>query len=400
MERLYTYKFRLYPTKSQEVYINKHFGCCRYVYNYFLDKSNKSYKDTKKIPNYYDNCAELTKLKNTEEYNWLKEVNSQSLQKSIKNLSIAYKRFFSGISEKPDFHTKNSAQCYNLSKESVKVIGNRITVAKFKEGIKFDNHRKIDGDIKCCSISKNPAGEYYISLSVKKDMEKLPLSEKFLGIDLGIKDFITISDGNKISPPKFKKSKLSKLKYLQRKHSKKQLKSNNREKVRKKYAKLYNHLSNQKKDFFHKLSLKLVSENQVLMIEDLDVKGMMEKNNKKHKSNLAGMIQECSWSDFIKMLKYKAEFYGHNVFEIDRWYPSSKTCYSCGYVNKKLTLKDREWDCHICGEHHDRDINAAKNILREGINELIQIIAVGTTVKSLWSCSHLGGMLKQEAFTL
>ena len=356
----YTYKFRLYPNESDKVLLSKHFGCTRFVYNYFLDNNKKIYEEKQQHNKYYKNSELLTQLKKQEEYNWLNEINAQSLQIALKNLDISFNRFFKKISGFPKFHKKSNTQSFGLTNQSFKIEGKRIIFRKFRKGIKFDNHREIEGKILCASISKTPDEKYYISIAVEKEILQFNQIDKDVGIDLGIKDFCTTSDEIKIPNPKFKKNKISKLKFLQRKHSKKQLKSNNREKIRRKLAKLYNKITNQKTDFLHKLSTKLIHENQVIYLENLNIQGMV-KNHK-----LAEEISQCNWGQFISILEYKANWYGREIYQIDRFYPSSQLCSNCGYQNHNLTLKDREWVCPECGYHHDRDINAAKNILNCG----------------------------------
>ena len=354
----YTYKFRLYPNELDKELLSKHFGCTRFVYNYFLDNIKKIYEETKQHSNYYKNSELLKEIK--KEYVWLKEVNSQSLQIALKNLDTSFQRFFKKISRFPKFHKKSNTQSFGLTNQNFKIENNRIILPKFRKGIKFDNHREIEGKIICSTISQIPSGEYYITITSEREISQLNQIDKEIGIDLGIKDFCITSDEIKISNPKFKKSKISKLKYLQRKHSKRQKKSKNKEKSRKKLTKVYSKINNLKTDFLHKLTTKLIHENQVIYLEDLNIKGMVKNHH------LAESISQCNWGQFISMLKYKANWYGRNIIKIDRFYPSSQLCHVCRYQNHNLTLNDREWTCPVCHTHHDRDINAAKNILNRG----------------------------------
>ena len=356
----YTYKFRLYPNKQQEELLAKHFGCCRFIYNYFLDNTKKEYEATKNYNTRYNNQKLLTILKKQKEYNWLKEINSQSLQYSLMHLDISFQRFFKKVSGFPKFHKKSNKQSFGVTNQNFKINMGRVFIPKFRDGIKFDNHREIKGRIIKSTISQIPSGEYYICITTKREIPQLNQIYKEIGIDLGVKDLIITSDGIKTKNPNIKKSKLSKLKFLQKKHSKKQIKSKNREKSRKKLAKLYNKITNTKTDFLHKLSTKLIHENQVIYLENLSIKGMVKNHN------LAESISQCNWGQLVSMLKYKAKWYGREIHQIDRFYPPSQLCHICGYQNKELTLKDRDWTYPNCHTHHDRDINAAINILNCG----------------------------------
>lgn len=235
----YTYKFRLYPNELDKELLSKHFGCCRFVYNYFLAENKIEYEATKQYNSYYKNCELLAQLKKQENYIWLNEVNSQSLQISLKNLETSFQRFFKKTSGFPKFHKKSNTQSFNLTNQNFKIEGNRVVLPKFRKGIRFDIHREIEGKIVCSTISQIPSGEYYICITTEREISQLPKTTKDVGMDLGIKDFCVTSDGLKIANPDFKKSKISKLKFLHKKHSKKQLKSKNREKARKKLTKLY-----------------------------------------------------------------------------------------------------------------------------------------------------------------
>ena len=281
----------------------------------------------------------------------------------------------------------------------------RLFIPKVREGIKIKEHRPLEGRVLCGTISKTPTGKYYASITVEKDITSLEATNKAVGIDLGIKDFAILSTGEKVENPKFKRTQRKKLKFLHKSLSRKKKGSKNREKARKKLAKKYEKITNKKQDFLHKLSNRIVNENQVICLEDLNVKGMVKNHN------LADSISEVSWYEFVRQLKYKAEWRGRVVVQVDRFFPSSKTCYNCGFINQDLTLNDREWTCPKCGTHHDRDINASLNILRQGLNKINLEkgdfvldksdemeynnscnekesfkTAVGTTVESLWSC--------------
>lgn len=359
------YKFRIYPNGEEEVLINKHFGCTRFIYNWGLNLKNETYQKEKKNLGRFAIQAEIPKMKKTEEYEWLKEVNSQSLQASLQHLDVAYTSFFRNKKGFPKFKSKhdNNKSFEVPSKTIIDVKNKRISIPKFKQGIKARLHRTIPkkGKIKTSTVSMNPSGQYFISILVEEPIKekkyKKPTMKNSVGVDLGIKDFATLSNGEKIENPRFLKKNLEKLKKAQRKLSKKAKGSNNRKKQRIKVARLHNKIANMRNDFLHKLTTKLVSENQAICLEDLNVKGMIKNHN------LAQAIQDVSWSKFNTLLEYKAEWNSVSILRIGRFEPSSKMC-SCGVINKDLKLSDRTWACKDCGTSHDRDILASQNILK------------------------------------
>jgi len=369
METIYrAYKYRIYPKKEQEVLINKHIGCCRWLYNYALDKKTKAYKLDKTRLSRFDLSAELPKLKKDKDTEWLKEVNSQALQMSLKNMDEAFVRFFRDKKGFPKFKSKHySRKSFNVP-QYIKVDwdNKRVSIPKIKN-IKFSLDRKPEGTVKSATVSKTPTGKYFISILVdtgKKPPERYTIKEKTsIGADLGIKDFLITSNEEKVKNPEYLKKNLFRLKKLQSRASKKQKGSQNRSKSNLRVAKLHERIHNKRTDFLHKVSTKLISENQTICLEDLNVQGMM-KNHK-----LAQAISDCSWSKFNAFLEYKAEWNGVNIVRIGRFEPSSKMCSKCGWVKRDLTLKDRKWQCEECSVKHDRDINAAKNILQIGLKE-------------------------------
>ena len=396
----YSYKFKLYPTKTQETLLNKHFGSNRFIYNYFLDKKIKFYEENKenekKSLNYYDCTSQLSNLK--KDLIWLKEVNSQSLQQSLKNLDNSYQNFFKFKKGFPKFHSKHNKESFKIP-QFVQIRNNKIKIPKFKEGIKYDRHREIEGDIKSCTISKSKSGKFYISILVEKEIQEKPKLISKIGIDLGIKNFVTFSNGLKINSPDFYRKLESKLKKLNRKHSKKINGSNNKNKLRIKIAKINEKIVNQRNDFLHKLSSKIINENQVICLEDLQIKNMI-KNRKLSKS-----IQDCSWSKFVRMLMYKGSWNGREVIKIGKFYPSSKTCSNCGSIHKELKLKDRKWTCNDCGFNHDRDLNAAKNILKQGLNNIPKglrelKLVENPTMEKTFNNVFSSDSMKQEVSTL
>lgn len=362
-----SYKIRLYPNKEQKILLEKHFGCVRFVYNHFLNVRNIEYKTNKVNMSYYDTANELSVLKNKEEFIFLNEVNSQSLQWSLRFLDIAFRNFFRGQTKFPNFKKKTNNQSFKVPVNSTfKLKNNKLIIPKFKEGINFRGKLELDDLVKFNSVnvSKTPSGKYYATLQGEFNYNPLEQNDNQIGIDLGIKEFLITDNGIKIDNPKYLKKSLKKLKYEQKQLSKKNKGSNNRNKQRILVSLIHEKITNKRMDFLHKLSQKIVNENQVICLENLSVKNMI-KNHK-----LAQSISDVSWSKFIEMLKYKSEWNGRQLIQIDRFYPSSKSCSECHYINDNLTLKDREWTCPSCGTNHDRDINAAKNILIQGINIL------------------------------
>lgn len=368
------YKYRFYPIQKQEEILRKSFGCARFVYNYFLDYKSKKWKEEKQNVSMYETSRVLTQIKKNPEYEWLKEPVAAVLQGSLINLNDAYQRFFKGKANFPNFKKKSGKNSICFSSNAFSYINGNINLYKCGViDIRWSRTLPEGVQPKNCIVSLEPSGRWYISILVEDPtIEKLEPIEKSIGIDIGINNFVVSSDGDKIKSPKLKKE-YDKLKKLQKRFSKKQKGSNNRNKARIKVAKQYQRITNIRTDFQQKLSTKLVRENQTICLETLNIVGMM-KNRK-----LSRVIGEASWGTFISMLEYKCDWYGRNLVKIDRWFPSSKTCSSCGAIQSKMSLDVREWTCPDCGTKHDRDINAAKNIL-----------AVGNTV---YAC---GGNLRPE----
>jgi len=345
-------KYRLYPSNSQKELIAKHIGSSRFVYNLALETKNVAYLGSKHNFSPFDLIKQLPELK--KECEWLKEVNSQSLQQSIQNMDIAFKRFFKGAGF-PKFKSKHRGKQSFSVPQNVMVENNLLIIPKFKEGIDIVLHREIKGTIKSATISATPTGKYFVSILVDTNTEKpkkvLIKESTTVGADLGIKDFAITSDGEVFENPKYLRKAQSKLKYVQRKYSK-----NKGKRTKKRLALLHEKVVNKRTDFLHKTSTKLIRENQTICLENLGVKNMVKNHN------LAQAINDVSWSTFVTMLEYKADWYGKNILRIGRFAPSSKTCSICGNINKELTLKDREWTCSNCSTVLDRDINAAINI--------------------------------------
>lgn len=356
---LKAFKFRLYPTTAQAVQLNQHIGSCRFVYNWALDQKIKTYEQTGKSVSRFDLNKMIPTLKASN--GWLGEVNSQSLQGMTKQVESAFTRFFREKNGFPRFKSKkNPIQSFPIPQHyTVNFENSTVKLPKIGE-IKAVLHRRFEGELKTATVSRSCQGHYYISILVE-DGKELPVKQEYsdsttIGIDVGIKDFAVLSTGEKIENPKYLKNSLQRLKVLQKRVSKKQKGSQNRVKAKQKLAALHDKIANQRNDFQNKLSFKLISENQAIALETLNVKGMVKNHN------LAQSISDSAWSSFVTKLEYKAEWLGKNVLRIGQFEPSSKLCNVCGYHNKELQLKDREWECPECATTHDRDINAAINI--------------------------------------
>ena len=358
-----SYKFRIYPTKEQESLLGKHFGHCRFVFNKFLNERKEKYLNEKISLNYYDNAKTLTELKKDEEFVWLKEVNAQSLQASIRNLDIAYKNFFNKQNKFPRFKSKYDRQSFKVP-QNVLVEDDKLVIPKFKEGIKLNLHRKMEGEPLFATISKSTTGKYYVSITCKIEYKPFEKTNKSVGIDTGIKELAILSDGSSYENIKSLKTKLKKLKYEQRQLSKKQKGSQSRNKQKRKLALVHEQITNIRKDYLHKVSTEIVKNHDIISVEDLAVKNIMKNHC------LAQAMSDVSLGAFYTMLEYKSNWNDRQFIKIDRFFPSSKTCSNCGWIKQDLTLSIRKWSCESCGEVHDRDINAAKNILKQGINIL------------------------------
>ena len=363
----------------------KHFGCGRFVFNHFLAKRIEEYKSTKKSSKLFDNQKEIPALK--QEFPWLKEVNAQSLQAAVENLQKAYDNFFRKAKMKvkgqkgfPQFKKRYGKQSFRV-KQCVKINDSKLVIPKFLEGIPIIEHRKIEGEIKFATISKNKAGQYYASITTELDIQPLPERTEAIGYDLNVHGMVD-SNGKVEINPRPAKQYAKRLKLLSQRVSRTQKTSNGRTKAKQKLAKLHLKVHNKREDHLHKLSRRIINENQVICVEDLCVSDMLAKTEpddrkeprwkekRRHRD-----IQDCGFSSFMQKLLYKSVWYGRELVRVSRWFPSSQLCSKCGWRYKDLPNGCKSWGCFNCWENHDRDYNAAKNVLAEGL----RIRTVGTT---------------------
>ena len=382
--KFYVYRFRLYPNAEQVAYLDEQMSYNRFVYNFFLERSINLYKNYGVKTNFYSNSAVLPLLKKG--FSFLKEANAQSLQASLKALDTAFQKFFTKQAGYPNFKKKGVYSSIVIPQRFT-IENSFISIPKLKTAIKVKFHRKVYEAVKSVSISKTTSGKYYVNMLVEKFAFTPYIPKKALnvstGIDLGLKDFAIITTGTdindkksfKIPNPKYLLKSQKRLIKLSRQLDRKVHKRSKQDKTTasKNYIKfknrlsiLHEHIFNQRKDFLHKLSLRTVSDSQVIVLEDLNIKGMVKNGN------LSKSISDVSWSKFNDMLKYKSEWYGRQILKVNRFYPSSKTCSTpdCGYVYKDLKLSERFWTCPQCGAVHDRDINASINLFLEGLTVL------------------------------
>jgi len=380
---LKAFKYKINPTNEQTILLNKHIGSSRFVYNLALETKNSAYVGNKVNLSCFALHKQLTELKT--ECEWLKEINSQSLQQSITNLDKAYTAFFKGQNSFPKFKKKSNGGSFNIP-QNVILENNKLIIPKFKKGIDIVLHRPIKGEIRQATISRTPTGKYFVSILCETgDVIKTKLTikeETTIGIDLGIKTFIVVSNGKEYDNPKFLRKAQSKLKYIQRKYSKKKGK-----RTKQKLAVLHKKVANQRKDFLHKVSSELINNHDSIAIETLQVSNMLKNHT------LAQAIQDAGWGMFVTMLEYKAKWQGKNIMKIGTFEPSSKTCSCCGHINKELTLKDREWTCKGCGTLLNRDVNAAINIKNSALRNYLS----GTDRKNQGKLPTLVGALTLEA---
>ena len=361
MERMYTYRYRLYPDKEQTIYLSKLFGCCRLVYNHFLNEKQTQHKETKKSNNYNTQQSKLTQLRKTEEYNFLNEMPLQVLQASLRNMHMAFDRFYKHKGGYPNYKSKKDKQSFKISQpDTFHIKDNKLHIPKLKTGIKCVVSKELVGEPCFATITKAKSDKYFVNITVKQDnYQPYTHTNKSVGLDLGIKDLVITSDGVKYPRHKQQIKHLKrKLKHNQRHLSRKIHGSKRYEKQVLKCNRIYEKITNVKVDYIHKITTKLVKQYDIIKVEDLNIKGMC-KNHK-----LAEVINECNWGEFVNILQYKCNWNGKQLVKVNRFYPSSQLCNNCGCRNKKVkNLAIRQWTCECCGSEHDRDVNAAINIL-------------------------------------
>src|SRR6266536_1523836 len=363
MKQKKAYKYRMYPTQEQAHILARTFGCCRYAYNWALRARTDAFFQRGERLYYHQLAVLLTDLKKQEETAWLSEVSSVPLQQALRHLDTAFRNFFEGRAQYPTFHKTHGVQAAPSAANAFRWDGHSLTFARMDAPLDIHWSRPLPKGCQPTSvtISKDGADRYFVSILVEEDIKHLPEVNKQVGLDLGLKSMVITSDGHTYGNPKFFAKDEKKLAKAQRRHAKKKKGSQNRRKAQLKVARIHARSADRRRDSQHKLSTEIIRENQVVCVESLSVKNMVQN----HK--LAKAISDVGWSEFVRQLEYKAQWYGRTLVKIDKWYPSSKRCFDCGHVLDSLTLDIRHWTCPECGVSHDRDINAAKNILAVGL---------------------------------
>ena len=382
MRQKRAYQYRIYPTDEQKKIFARTFGCARFVYNWALRLRTDAYYQEQKRIYYAETSARLTALKKHPEYAWLNEVAAVPLQQSLRHLDRAFTNFFEGRAHYPKFKSRHGEQAATYIGTAFKWDGHSLTLAKMDEPLDIVWSRPLPDGYKptTVTVTKDTAGRYFVSILVEEDIKSLPVINKQIGLDLGLKSMVITSDGERVGNPQYFRKDEKKLAKAQHRLSKKKKGSKNRNKARLKVARLHAKIADRRRDYQHKLSTRMIRENQTICIEDLSVKNMVQNRH------LAKSISDVGWSEFARQLAYKAQWYGRTLIKIDKWYPSSKRCHSCGHVLDSLSLDERFWLCPECKTFHDRDINAAKNVLAVGLT----VSACGEAVRPGRAGARLG----------
>jgi len=386
MNQKRAYRYRCYPTPAQAAVLARTFGCARFVYNWALSLRTDAYYERQERLSYVDLSAALTTLKQRRETVWLNEVSSVPVQQALRHLETAFRNFFAGRAKYPTFHKKHGAQSATYASTAFRwdVQTRTLTLAKMATPLHIHWSRPLpDGATPTTvTLSRDTAGRYFVSILLEEDVAPLPIMTETgqVGIDLGLHDVVVLDTGEKVGNPRFFAKDEKQLGKAQRRLAKKQRGSKNRDKARRRVARIHARIADRRRDFTHKLSTRIIRENQTICIESLHVKAMA-----KHPT-LAKAIHDVGWGEFVRQLEYKADWYGRTLVKIDRWYPSSKRCYACGHVLDALSLDIRHWTCPACGVVHDRDVNAAKNILAVGLT----VAASGETVRPTKASARVG----------
>ncbi|NJN60905.1 MAG: IS200/IS605 family element transposase accessory protein TnpB [Coleofasciculaceae cyanobacterium RL_1_1] len=367
------YQYRFYPTPEQENLLRRTLGCTCLVYNRALAMRIEAWKERHEKLNYTHTSTLLTQWKRQEELNFLNEVSCVPLQQGLRHLQKAFINFFAGRARYPRFKRKANGGSAEFTKSGFRYRDGEVYLAKCQEPLAIRWSRLLPEGVIPTSITVclTPSNRWYVSLRVDIDVEPLPTTDSMIGLDLGITNLVALSNGQKLGNPKHFQAKQRKLRQAQKALSRKQKGSNNRYKARLKVARVHAEIADARRDQLHKLTTQLIRENQTIAVEDLAVKNMV-KNRK-----LARAISDAGWGELVRQLKYKAEWYGRELVKIDRWFPSTKRCSSCSHTVEKMPLSVREWECPECGTYHDRDTNAALNILAAGL----AVSACGASVR-------------------
>jgi putative transposase len=363
MQQKRAYRYRFYPTPEQATVLARTFGCTRYVYNWALRLRTDVYYERHERIGYHEASTALTTLKQQEEMAWLNEVSSVPLQQALRHLDKAFRNFFESRAKYPAFKKKHGRQAATYASSAFRwnAEARTLTLAKIEAPLDIHWSRTFTGTPTTVTISKDTAGRYFVSFLVEEEIGPLPVINAMVGVDVGLKDVAVLSTGEKIANPLHLRRSERCLAHLQRNLARKQKGSMNREKARLKVAREYARIADQRRDGLHKLTTRLIRENQTVCVESLTVKCLIRT------PKLAKSISDVGWGELVRQLEYKAAWYGRTLVKIDRWYPSSKRCHACGHVLDLLALDTRQWTCPECGVRHDRDINAAKNILAVGL---------------------------------